>query len=259
MHKTGVYVAKKKDGSLYYRCSLTYRGRHISLGSFDTEKEAAMVYEKGKEVLSKDLTVNDHDDFLPLPFHKFIVLINFKDNNVYIKNPIYLMNTYIEYFLEPDIIFKFDIDDLFYYSGHAIQKRGGHFFVSDYGMQVNLHSRYGIRRHAVCGRDYRFINGDRYDYRYQNIEIINCYNGVTLRKKDGRMVFRADILINGKVKVGEYASMPEAAVAYNKACDVIMQKLPDKKYELNYIEELSPSEYADLYTKIEISRFISEY
>ena len=32
----GVFQAKKKNGSLYYRSSLTYRAKHISLGSYDT-------------------------------------------------------------------------------------------------------------------------------------------------------------------------------------------------------------------------------
>ena len=30
---TGVYQTSKKDGSLYYRASLTYHAKHISLGS----------------------------------------------------------------------------------------------------------------------------------------------------------------------------------------------------------------------------------
>ena len=36
----GVYIAKKKDGTIYYRSSFTYKSKHISLGSFATEKEA---------------------------------------------------------------------------------------------------------------------------------------------------------------------------------------------------------------------------
>ena len=30
----GVYQAKKKNGTIYYRSSLTYRAKHISLGSY---------------------------------------------------------------------------------------------------------------------------------------------------------------------------------------------------------------------------------
>ena len=45
----------------------------------------------------------------------------------------------------------------------------------------------------------------------------------------------------------------EAAVAYNKAVDIIKKRLPDKNYEMNYIAELKASEYADLYDRISIS------
>ena len=30
----GIFRAVKKDGTVYYRASLTYRGKHISLGSY---------------------------------------------------------------------------------------------------------------------------------------------------------------------------------------------------------------------------------
>ena len=52
-------------------------------------------------------------------------------------------------------------------------KRGNHYFVADYGLQVNILNRYGIRNYSVRNRDYRFINGDETDFRRQNIEIIN--------------------------------------------------------------------------------------
>ena len=41
---TGVSQATKKNGSIYYRSGITYRGRHISLGSFSTEAAAAAAY-----------------------------------------------------------------------------------------------------------------------------------------------------------------------------------------------------------------------
>ncbi len=39
--KKGVYAATKKDGTQYYRSSITFKSKHISLGSFPTETEAA--------------------------------------------------------------------------------------------------------------------------------------------------------------------------------------------------------------------------
>ncbi|MFR1029216.1 MAG: hypothetical protein ACLSD6_08540 [Clostridium sp.] len=36
----GVYQAKKKDSTIYFRSSISYSGKHISLGCFDTEEKA---------------------------------------------------------------------------------------------------------------------------------------------------------------------------------------------------------------------------
>ena len=32
----GVFTARKKDGTLYYRASITHKKKHISLGSYKT-------------------------------------------------------------------------------------------------------------------------------------------------------------------------------------------------------------------------------
>ena len=44
MHTPGVYSAQKKDGSTYYRASITFRMKHISLGSFPTSELAGRAY-----------------------------------------------------------------------------------------------------------------------------------------------------------------------------------------------------------------------
>lgn len=49
----GVFEASKKDGSVYYRASITYRSKHISLGSYSNEADAAAAYEEAVQVLSK--------------------------------------------------------------------------------------------------------------------------------------------------------------------------------------------------------------
>ena len=41
---TGVYQTSKKDGSLYYRASLTYHAKHISLGSSSDAAIAHAIY-----------------------------------------------------------------------------------------------------------------------------------------------------------------------------------------------------------------------
>ena len=177
--KPGVFLAKKKDGSIYFRSSLTYKNKHISLGSFETEDQAHQTYNEANMLLNSALSLEDVSHATShLPFDKAVTLINFRDNGLYIGTPIYLRKNYFSYYLSENEELKFDIDDLFYYSSHRILRRQGHLYVNDYGMQVTLLSRYGIRNHAVCERDYYFANGDSMDLRYSNIILVNRYYGV---------------------------------------------------------------------------------
>ena len=108
----GVYQAATKKGELYYRASITYRNKHISLGSFATEEAAHEAY-----VLAGELTAGEKNtlpisayqsDGSPLSFEKWVVLINFRDNGMYIKNPIYLKSRYFIYYYNEEIQLKFD-------------------------------------------------------------------------------------------------------------------------------------------------------
>ena len=150
----GTYLAFKKNGTSYYRSSITYQNKHISLGSFNSEQDAHQAYTEAAHLLTDFSTTIDDIFSLPtiLNFGKAISLLNFRDNHIYFKNPIYLRNNYFVYYLSPSEELKFDIDDLFYYSSHKIMRRQGHFFVNDYGMQTNILSRYGIKNYAVMGR-----------------------------------------------------------------------------------------------------------
>lgn len=254
MSKAGVFRAVKRNGTEYYRASITYRNKHISLGSYSDEATAGRAYDSARALIKGTMRIDDYSSSCSLAFDKYVVLVNFRDNGVYIRNPIYLQKRFFLYYLTREKVFKFDIEDLFYYSEHKISSRGGHLFVADYGMQVNLHSRYGIKKHAVLNRDYRFINNDIYDFRYENIEIINRYHGVRKRVlKTGRTKYRVVILVNGNYTVGTYPTEEMAAVAYNKAVDIVKRKYPDRKYEQNYVDSLTPSGYADLYTSIQVS------
>lgn len=257
----GVYEARKKDGSIYYRSSITFRGKHISLGSFATENEAHRAYMDASMLLDISLlsdprvSIEDCSSFSDvLSFDKMVTLINFRDNGMYIPTPIYLRKNYFSYYLDAATELKFDIDDLFYYSSHRILRRQGHLYVNDYGMQVTLQSRYGIRNHAVCGRDYRFVNEDDTDFRYSNIEVINPYYGVFRYEKEGKIRYRVKIHINGDHTIGTYRDEVRAAIAYNKAADLAKQAGIHKNFPQNYIEELSGSEYADLYSTIKLSK-----
>lgn len=260
IHVKGVYPAKKKDGTPYFRASLTYRGKHISLGSFETPETAHQAYREGLRLLSQPkLSLLQYQETSPLPFEKWVCLLNFRDNGIYFGTPIYMGQKLFYYHLSPTRSLKFDLDDLFYYSSHKIMCRGNHYFVSDYGMQVNLVSRYGIKNYAVEGKDFRFINGDPTDFRRENLEILNKYHGVGFTKKNGQYCYTVRIHIRGNFLVGRYASEEEAAIAYNKAIDILHKNGVRKNYTPNYIEGLSPSRYAEIYTRVSISPKIVDY
>ena len=138
-------------------------------------------------------------------------------------------------------------------------KRGSHLFVADYGSQVNILNRYGIKSHAVIGRDYRFANGDPTDLRYENIIILNRYHGVRQFAESGFVRYKSIIHIKGNYIIGTYRTETEAAIAYNKAADILHKKGVSVNYIQNYVEGISPSEYAEIYTRISISPKISTY
>lgn len=257
----GVFIAYKKNKTAYFRASITYRNKHISLGSYDLEITAHQAYLQALDILSNtSVTLANLDtDPGPLLFEKKVTLLNFRDNHIYFKNPIYLKQNYFLYYISPHDELKFDADDLFYYSSHKIMRRKGHLFVSDYGMQVNILSRYGIRNFAVAGRDYRFVNGDPSDFRYSNLEIINPYYGVTRIIRQNTVLFKAQIHIIGSHVIGIYSTQEEAAVAYNKAVDTARHYGIQKNYFTNYIQELSAQEYAKLYARLSISSKLITY
>lgn len=257
----GVYPAYKKDGSKYYRASITYCSKHISLGSFSCEEKAHLAYLMAQEILleANRLGINDYTLSSPLSFIKWVILVNFRDNRIYLKNPIYLKSKYFIYYIDHNLSLKFDVDDLFYYAHHKIVKRGGHMFVSDYGLQQNLQTRYGIKSYAVEGRDYTFINGDNTDYRYSNIKVINPYYGVLKIFKNGLPLYKAKININGDYVIGSYESEKEAAIAYNKAANLLMDKGCEKAYLLNYIDGLNTTEYDEIYARVRLSKNLMRY
>lgn len=251
----GVYLAYKKNGDIYYRSSITYKNKHISLGSFSREKDAYAAYtDAGRFLADPAISIDTVFTYQTiLKFDKVISLLNYRDNGIYFKNPIYLRNNYFVYYISRTDELKFDIDDLFYYSSHKIMRRGSHLFVNDYGMQVNILSRYGIKNYGVPGRDYYFANEDETDFRYSNIIIINKYHGVTMYLKNEIPRYKVKIHINGNYTVGTYRSEEKAAIAYNKAVDLAKSHGIDKNFPTNYIDNFSPKEYAEIYSKIKIS------
>lgn len=254
VHYEGVFPAAKKDGQPYFRSSLTYRKKHISLGSFTTPEAAREAYREGKNLLQDtSLTLEDYSSKASLSFEKWVSLVNFRDNGLYFGTPIYVGLKMFFYYLSPTLVLKFDPDDLFYYSSHKIMRRGGHYFVADYGMQVSIVTRYGIKPYARENRDFRFINGDPTDFRRENLEIFNTYHGVSQEQKKGQYLYTVRIHVRGNYLVGRYEDQLTAAIAYNKAIDVLKKNGITRNFTPNYIEGLPPSRYAEIYASLQIS------
>ena len=261
--KKGVFAAVKKDGSVYYRASITFRCKHISLGSFTSESEAHGAYQSADKLLSATVPITPEDyqetQFPLLPFSKWISLLNFKNNGIYIKTPIYLRKKYFQYYLSSEETLLFDVDDLFFYSNHAIMKRGGHLFVAEYGMQTNIRSRYGIRAYASKDIDFTFVNGNENDYRYSNLNVLNPYHGVTIVHDKGHTEYIAKLHLNGNYLIGRFPSLIEAAIAYNKAVDLACMHGCTKQFPQNYIDSLSSKEYLAYYKKITLPDRLLSY
>lgn len=257
----GVFRAVKKDGTVYYRASLTRHGKHISLGSYAVAEDAHKAYEEGLRLLSDlSISLKSYEPASPLPFEKWVCLLNFRDNGIYLGNPIYMGQRLFYYYLSPHHVLKFDLEDLFYYSSHKIMRRGNHYFVADYGMQITLTSRYGIKSYAVPGTDYCFRNGDPTDFRRENLEIHNIYHGVRkTAAKNGQYIYTVRIHIRGNYLVGRYATETEAAIAYNKAIDILRSKGVTNNFLYNYVEEIAPSRYAEIYSALTIAPGILNY
>ncbi|MBO4373953.1 MAG: hypothetical protein J5829_02495 [Lachnospiraceae bacterium] len=256
---TGIFKTNKKDGTVYYRASITYKGKHISLGSSESVEKAELMYRTAVKVVKTDCVIEEYQDYAGIPFKKYITLINFRDNGIYIKNPIVLRRTYFSYYLSPDIELKFDMEDLFYYSEHAIMKRGRHLFVTAYGLQENIMSRYGIGGFAVPGKDYIFENGDDTDMRYSNIRVINRFRAVRAVKEGLSTAYEVKIHLDGDWKIGRFPTEVLACVAYNKALDEAKKHSLKPRSSYIYIDELNARQYAQIYSVVELPQKYLEY
>ena len=248
----GVYKTKLKDGSDSFRASVTYRKKHISLGSFSNEEDAQSAVKEAEKIYTDDSIdlLNFRSHIFHLSEDKAVILLNYRDHGIYIGTPIYLRSGYFSYFLKGFGELKFDNDDLFYYSEHRILIHDGHLYVNDYGMQYGILARYGIKNFAVAGKDYTFANGDNTDYRYSNIIVVNRYHGVTRVVRQGRIFYETRIHINGEYLIGRFNEDSRAAVAYNKAADLAIAAGINKNFIQNFVVEYTPREYASVYTEI---------
>ena len=235
---TGAFEARKKDGTVYYRASLTYRRKHISLGSYGTEKEAAKAYTEGQSILHENNVTLEN--FLSrreaLDPEKAVLLLNLRDNHTYFKTPIYLRQGYFSYFVDGT----------------------RELYVNDYGMQYGILERFGIRPWSVAGRDYLFANGDENDFRYENIIVVNHYHGVFRQDTNGVIRYETRIHLNGDFVIGRFRTEAKAAVAYNKAADLAVAAGIAKSFPQNYVSEYTAPEYADVYRSLTMpERFLA--
>ena len=91
----GVFSEQKKDGTVYYRSSITHKQKHISLGSYDTSSKAFAAYlEASSLILDKTLSLKDYSEHRILSLAKWVSLINYRHNGIYISTPIYLHPRY---------------------------------------------------------------------------------------------------------------------------------------------------------------------
>ncbi|MDF1616530.1 hypothetical protein [Petrocella sp. FN5] len=254
----GVYKSFKKNGQIYYRSSITYGGRHISLGSYECPFKAHNGYLLAKKIISTpSLSLYDYEEDMCLDFHKWVVLMNYRDHHYYFSTPIYMHKNYFSYFISYSEELLFDIQDLFYYANHKIHKRQGYYFVNDYGMQVNIMSRYGVKNHSVLGRDHRFVDGDCHNLRYDNIQIINPYYGVVLERPLVAPTYKSTLNIHGNYVIGRYKDMATAAIAYNKAIEYLHKNgIVHKDFPKNYISDIDQETYEAIYKKVKISKKI---
>ena len=91
----GVFTARKKDGTEYFRASFTFQGKHISLGSYSSEVEAANAYQEAQRICQNpQIDIEHYHASNTLAFEKWVTLINYRDNRMYCKTPIYILKNY---------------------------------------------------------------------------------------------------------------------------------------------------------------------
>ena len=80
----GVFEAKKKDGTIYYRSNLTFKNKHISLGSYDSEAAAHQAYRVASSILTDTASIEDsYYMTYALTFEKIVSLINLDTKVIY--------------------------------------------------------------------------------------------------------------------------------------------------------------------------------
>ena len=71
---TGVYLATKKDKTVYYRSNITHKGRHISLGSFPTEVQAHQAVQEQVDIHQPDILLHLQVEIWKLVYYQLHII-----------------------------------------------------------------------------------------------------------------------------------------------------------------------------------------
>lgn len=255
---SGVFMDKKKNGEVIYRSSIYYKKKHISLGSFRREADARDAYLLAGDLLTRTprMRLEDYDQTSPLSFSKWVCLINFRDTGRYWRTPVLVRGESFSYYIAPGYRLTFDLTDLPFFGTHAITRRGRHLCVTTDGRQVGILTRFGIHPYAVRERDYTFLDGNPRNLRRDNIQILNRWHGVRKEQRLGMPVYAARIHVNGDLLIGRYPTEEEAAIAYNKAADLLKEAGYLIDFPRNQLSELDDFDRERIYTLVKISERI---
>ncbi len=251
-----IYPIQKHDKE-EFRVYFLYQRHKIYLGSFPSLEDANRILQEAEALMYLPAGPPNFLD-ISLNYKKVVCLCNLRDYSKFIKNPIYLFPTYFTYYLSKDIILLFDLKDLFFFSTYKIYKRGSYLYTQDHISQQNILSRFGIQNHSILGKDYYFKNHNPYDFRRENLIIINPYKGVTKKEKGNQTIFVTTIYTTKTIVLGHYSSQIEAAIAYNKGIDLLQAHGIEKDFVPNEIPFLTKSEYEQIYAQISISPTLLE-
>lgn len=256
-HKDGDMVSyiypMIKNNVTTYKVYFLYESKKIYLGTYSSLTIAKEALNQAEMIMNAPTGTLTYNNYL-IGYKKFISLCNFRDHKIYIKNPIYVYPTYFYYYLSNTTFLIFDSKDLLFFSTYKICKRGNYLYTQDSISQKSILSRFNIMSHSIAGKDYLFKNGNPQDFRRANLEIINSYKGVSRKEYKGQTVYVATIFMDKNITIGHYSSEMEAAIAYNKAIDLLYTKgISNRNYVPNTIPFLTLSEYKLIYDGLSIS------
>lgn len=241
-----------------YRLYYPYHKHKIYIGLYDLEETALAALSLIESIMAQDavpfsLQNPKSPNESLLPSKKYISLLNLRDNGILIHNPIYIYKDYFKYYLSQSTVLTFDMRDLLFFSTNKIYQRGNYFYTKNTFMQTNLLSRYGIAPHSKLGVHYHFKNNNPYDLRRENLEITSHYKGVITTTRQGNTIYITKIFNQKTIVVGHYKTENDAAIAYNKACDILQGTGVMREYARNELPFLTHTEYLEIYNSILIS------